>query len=122
MLLAAGRAMFGAGLLFAPKKAAHGWIGAAVDEPAPQMLVRAVGVRDLVIGAGGVLAIARGQTARGWIEAGAVADVADFAITVAYWGKLPKQGALMTMALTAVAGFAGVRLAPRVDGERAEAA
>ena len=64
-LLTAGRAAFGIGLLFYPRRVARSWLGDDVDRPTTEMLVRAVGARDLVIGAGGVVSLLRGEPAAG---------------------------------------------------------
>ncbi len=115
MLLAAGRVAFGLAFLMAPRKAAHAWIGDDVDRKPVELLVRAVGARDVVLGAGGMLAVATGQPVRPWLRAGVGADAADALTTGLYLRHLPLQGALATLALTAGATYAGVRVAARVD-------
>ena len=115
MLFAAGRVAFGAGMLLAPRKVAHGWIGDDVERPPVAVLVRAVGARDLILGGGALLALASGQPAKAWLQAGVAADLADTAITAAALGKLPRQGALATMALTLVAAYGGSRLAAKAE-------
>jgi hypothetical protein len=114
-LFAAGRIAFGAGMLFAPRKVAHGWIGDDADRASAEFLTRAVGIRDIIIGAGAMFALASGKPAQAWMRAGVAADVADSALTAAYLGKLPRQGALVTMAITISAAYAGNRLAGRVS-------
>lgn len=114
-LLSLGRALFGAGLLLAPKRAGRGWIGVQSGEPVPQLLVRTVGARDVAVGMGAVMALRRGAPARGWLEAALLADLLDAAIALVYLRKLPLTGAAGTLMLTAMAGYAGIRLAPRVD-------
>jgi hypothetical protein len=115
MTFAAGRVAFGAAMLLAPRKVAHGWIGDDVERPPVELLVRAVGARDLVLGGGALLALVSGQPAKGWLRAGVAADLADTALTGAYLGRLPRPGALGTMVLTVVAAYAGVRLAAGVE-------
>jgi hypothetical protein len=128
LLFAAGRAVFGLVLMLRPGTISRTWIGEDAEKPGPEMLVRTIGARDFILGLGGVLAIANGGRARGWLEAGVMADVADTVITIAYFGKTPKNGSLTTLALTLTAGLAGYRLATRVDrgldhgGDAAEAA
>ncbi len=115
MLLAGGRAAFGAALIIAPRRVAHGWIGEDVERPPVELLVRSIGVRDLLLGAGGLLAVASGRPVRPWVQAGVVADLADAGLTTAYFSKLPPQGAIVTLALTAVAAYAGLRISARVE-------
>lgn len=116
LLFAAGRAAFGILLLVRPKAIAPAWIGAEdADRPAPEMIVRMIGARDFVVGMGAVLAIVNGGRARGWLEAGVMADLADTVITAAYLGKTPAQGSAVTLGMATVAGAIGYRLATRVD-------
>jgi hypothetical protein len=115
MLFAAGRVAFGAGMLLAPRRVAHGWIGDDIERPPVALLVRAVGARDIVLGSGALLALASGQPARTWLQAGLAADLADTAITAAALRSLPRQGALATMALTIGAAAVGSRLSARLE-------
>ncbi len=114
MLLAVGRAAFGIGLLFYPRRVARGWIGDEIERPTSEMLVRAAGARELAIGAGGLVALLRGEPAHTWLTAGAVADAADFVLTAANFNKLPHPGRVGTMALTGIAAIIGLRLAPKL--------
>src|SRR5215217_6932241 len=63
--LALNRISFGAGLILAPRLYARTWIGAAgaADDRA-KLLARALGARDLVLGAGGLMALRDGDTPR----------------------------------------------------------
>ena len=115
VLLAGGRAAFGAALIVAPRRIAPGWIGDDIERPPVELLLRSIGARDLVLGAGGLLAAASGQSLRPWLRAGAAADGADALLTIAYFSKLPRQGALGTLSLTAVAAYAGLRVSARVE-------
>jgi hypothetical protein len=115
MLIAAGRVAFGAALMLAPRRVAHGWIGDDVDRAPVELLVRSVGARDLVVGAGAIVAAASGQPVRPWLRAGAIADAADALLTAAYFSKLPRQGAMGTLALTAAAAYAGLRVSRRIE-------
>ena len=117
LLMALGRTAFGATLLLRPKLISRAWLGEDAERPAADMLMRVGGARDLAIGLGAVLAIMQGQKARGWIEAGVLADAADTAITLAYLGKLPTQGALTTLAMTIPAVLLGWRTARQVDAD-----
>jgi hypothetical protein len=111
MLFAAGRVAFGAGMILAPRRVAHAWIGDDADRPPVELLVRAVGARDIVIGAGAIAALAGNQPAKTWLRAGVAADLADAAITARYFSKLPRQGAIATIALAIVVAYTGNRVA-----------
>lgn len=98
-IIAAGRVLIGSALLVAPQKAAKGWLGDTADDPATQAAVRAIGARDVALGLGVFLAIRRGKSPRGWVEAGIVADATDAIATLIAWEHLPKMGRLATVAM-----------------------
>ncbi len=77
-----GRVGVGAALLAKPDSAAYGWIGGEADGRGAQVLVRALGVRDLVIGAGIAAKAADAKALRPWLLAGVAADAVDFAATL----------------------------------------
>lgn len=106
-LIAAGRVLIGAALMLAPRHAARGWLGDAADDPATQVAVRAFGARDLGLGLGVLLALRRGRSPRGWVEAGILADATDAAATLAAWRHLPHTGRAMTLAVASSATAAG---------------
>lgn len=116
MLMSLGRAAFGLTLLLHPKTVSRPWLGEdAAQLPTSDLLVRMVGARDLAVGLGGALATARGQRARGWVEAGVLCDVADSVVTAALGPRLPRAGVLMTLAVTIPATAMGVRIARECD-------
>ena len=108
--LAGARVLFGVGFLVAPQETIGGWIG---KKPArtegAQLLTRAVGIRDLAVGLGGVAALATGSpSARGWLAAGALCDVGDSAATAAAT-RLPdrtRQGIAAFAAASALVNLA----------------
>ena len=106
--LSMGRAVVGCALLAAPAKAAA-WIGPEAALPAPQVMTRAMGGRDLAL-ALGTLAAVRGDGVRVWLAACALADAADFAATAVAGKALPPAGRAGTMALAAGATVAGLAL------------
>ena len=105
-LLATGRVGLGI-LLFVRPRAARSWIGDVVDEPGGRVAVRALAARDLVIGAGVLRAIDRGESLRPWLVSSAAADLADTVATLGALRRLPR-GAIGVIALAA--GSAGVSL------------
>src|SRR4051812_49990914 len=83
--LALNRISFGAGLILAPRLYGRTWIGSeGADDDRAKVLARALGARDLALGAGGLLALRDGDTerARRWFAAQAVSDAVDFIATV----------------------------------------
>ena len=60
--------------------------------PAPQLLSRAVGARDLTLGAGGLQAAIRGDgSAQQWLAAAAVCDAVDFGATYTAGRGIPRS-------------------------------
>jgi hypothetical protein len=114
---ARGRMAFGAAFLAAPGLAARGWVGDDATRPGTRVISRAMGARDLALGLGTVIAIDRGAPVRGWLEASALSDAADFLATLAGGRALPPAGRAAVLVLAA--GSAGVTawLARAVDSE-----
>lgn len=95
-----GRAVIGAALVAAPAVAARGWVG---DDggPAVRVIGRALGIRDLALGAGLLQALDSGAPVRPWIAAAAAADAIDAAATLLNWRDLPPVGRALILALAA---------------------
>jgi hypothetical protein len=89
-------ALAGPGVPLAP------WVGDASRAPAPRLLARALGGRDLALGLGALIALGGGGPVRGWLEAAALADAVDALVTL---------GALGPSAGTARRGRLGVLVA-----------
>ena len=84
--LALNRISFGLGLMLTPGLYARTWVGSdAAGEDATRLLARALGARDLALGAGGLLALREGdaERARRWFAAQGITDAVDFLATVA---------------------------------------
>jgi hypothetical protein len=101
--LAAGRVLAGAAMLLKPEEVARGWIGRrAASYGGTQAITRALGARDLSLGAGALAALMSGKDARDWVIAGAFADTADFAAT-AVAEDIPVTGRVLVFGLAAAA-------------------
>jgi len=120
-LIAAGRIAIGVGLLLAPRLVTRPWIGADAGRPGAKVLARAMGARDVVIGAIALHTLSNPQVAPRWQKAGAAVDAVDLAATLAARRELPRGGValVVTMAtfgvsgqLWAAAGLAARGLAP----------
>ena len=91
--LAANRVLFGVGYLVAPERVGAGWIGRAARKDATKVFTRALGARDLALGAGALGALVRGdESARLWLAAHAVSDAVDLGATLAAREALPESG------------------------------
>ena len=87
--MSALRCAVGAGLLIKPSLATNG-------DPDRAILVRTIGIRDLVAGAGALAAL-RGDlpAARLWVQSGLVSDVADVFLALGSYRQLGVHGTLL---------------------------
>ena len=89
-----GWARIGLGVtaVVAPRVPLVPWVGDRESRrPAAKLLARALGARDIALGLGPVLALRHGTPARGWVEAGGLADAGDLLGTVVAWRSLPRR-------------------------------
>ncbi len=106
--IAAGRVLYGLGCMAAPRLI----MGPAGKRAEGQMvwMARAFGVRDVVLGAGTLMALSDGDlaTARRWVGVSAAADGLDVANAVLFRKELDKVGvaASLSLAVPATAGGA----------------
>ncbi len=113
---ATARSLFGAGLLAAPGKVGAGWIGDDVQRPAVKLVVRALGARDVALGAGALAARDSPDRLAAWLAAGAVCDLADIGITLATPADaLPANARWGTVALAGVSALLGAALYRALD-------
>lgn len=94
-----GRAVVGTGLVLAPGLAGRVWLGADASTDAAKVASRALGIRDLALGAGLVMALDKREPIRAWVAGAAAADAVDAAATLIAWRKLPRAGRLMVLAM-----------------------
>jgi hypothetical protein len=104
--VAVGRIAVGAALTLVPSVAGRSWFGAAARDPATRVALRAMGIRDLALGAGALQALATGGAARPWVLLGGVSDAVDATATVLAIRRLPLRNALALIGIAA--GSAGV--------------
>ena len=85
-LLAAGRVGAGAALTVAPATVGRPWLGAAAESPGGSVAVRALGIRDLALGALTVASLSgrlgSPATAATLVAASAVCDLVDGAASL----------------------------------------
>ncbi len=115
MLIAGGRVAFGIALLARPAAIGRTWIGPDAESPGGRAAVRAVGVRDLILGLGALVAAGRAAPVRGWVEAGAAADIGDVLITLSDFGDMPPLGRWVTLVMAGGSALASLRIAGAVD-------
>jgi hypothetical protein len=91
-------------------------LGRGVNRPADKLLARSLGIRDVALGIGAILAMDRGAPSRGWLEAGGLSDAGDLLATLAAFRSLPRFGRWTMLVATGGAVAAAGVLAPSVDG------
>src|SRR4051812_36034213 len=98
-VIAGGRVAYGVGCMFAPKAI----MGMTGDTAAPGPLVwmvRAFGVRDIVLGAGTFKALAGGEpSAKAWVQFSAAADTIDLGNALVFGKELDKTGEAAALGL-----------------------
>ena len=86
-------------------------VGAAADEVSVRVFGRALGARDIALGAGALVALRRQATEPGmaftWVAAGALSDALDVAASLASWGGLPRTTRWLVVASAGGAALAG---------------
>ncbi len=109
--IAVGRMALGAGYCLAPGLALRLWPGQGSDaDPSARFLARSTGVRDLAIGMGTLFALRNDGPARGWMEAGMLADAGDALAVVLGARSLPRRRAVLAFAAAAGTVVVGRRL------------
>jgi hypothetical protein len=112
--LAVNRIAFGIGYLVAPERTGRGWIAGAAKDRRTQVFVRALGARDLALGAGALRAlVAANGSARAWFGAHAVADAIDLAATLAARDSLPERNVAFASAMAG--GSTAIAVAAALD-------
>jgi hypothetical protein len=114
--LALGRVALGAGLVLAPARLGRPWIGAVADRPGGQVVLRALGARDVLLGAIVLHLAGRGPAGARAVQAAAVADAADFVATLAARRELPALGSAGVLALAGAAAAAGAAVGRSLSG------
>lgn len=115
-LLSYGRIGLGVTAVLAPRLPSAPWVGdAEARRPAVRLLARSLGARDIALGLGPVLAMRHDAPARGWMEAGGLADAGDLFATLVSWRSLPRRSRHALMAIIAGSLVASRLLATAVD-------
>src|ERR671914_1949725 len=105
-LISFGRLLFGVAFITRPELMERAWIGKQARLPGAQLLARAVGARDLVLGLGGLQALPRDDgSARPWLAAAAVCDAVDFGATWTAGRTIPRQARNGVLAIAGVSAL-----------------
>lgn len=119
-LLSYARVGLGVTAFVAPRLPSVPWVGdAEARRPSVQLLARSLGARDVALGVGPVLALRHGAPARGWVEAGGLADAGDLVGTLVAWRTLPRRTRLVMVGIITASLAASRVLAAALDGAAA---
>ncbi len=109
-VIAAGRVLTGITLFVSPTRVTKHWVGA--DEgvrTGTRVLAMGLGGRDIIIGAGALMALKEGgDAAKPWLLGSALADLMDLAGVLRSAGELPSGAVAGTVAVAGGAAAAGL--------------
>jgi hypothetical protein len=111
--IALGRCAIGASLVIAPQTVGAVWLGDSTG-PGGVPLLRALGVRDLVLGLGTLDALDTEGPAQTWVAAGAAADAVDAGALILAAPATPRR-AWGVVVLAAGAAVLGSRAAAELS-------
>jgi hypothetical protein len=116
---ALNRVAMGAALIVVPGLVGRAWAGPLAADDRAKVLARALGARDLSLGAGGLLALREGDSAwaRRSLAAQAFADAVDFLAIVAAGRRLPLAARLAGGTLAATSAAVAAAYARRLPGD-----
>jgi hypothetical protein len=120
-IMAGGRVLLGAALLAVPEQASRPWLGDVSATGGGRVAVRALGIRDLLLGAITLHTLSHPQVGPRWVQACALADAVDAVATFAEREQLPTVGAWGTVALAGGSTVAGLVIAGRLKSAGASA-
>jgi hypothetical protein len=113
--IAWARIALGAVFTLIPGLALRAWPGRdRASGAGAKMLARSVGVRDLALGLGALLAVQHDAPLRGWVEAGALADAGDAVAVTLAMPKLPRVRSLLVLASAVGAAATGRTIVTRL--------
>ncbi|MGE5636142.1 MAG: hypothetical protein ACM3UV_04265, partial [Nocardioidaceae bacterium] len=81
-----------------------------------QLLARALGAREVVLGLGALGALRRGGGARPWLAGAALCDATDLSLTLLLRDRLPRAGVALVAAMAGGGAALGAAAAASLDG------
>lgn len=111
----AARVGLGAFAMFAPRTATAVWVGPNTHEPAGAVLGRALGGRDVGLGAGVLVGALGNRPLRTWVLAGGAADAVDGIATLCARSRLPRGRRDLVAFASIGSSLLAVLLGTRVD-------
>jgi hypothetical protein len=114
-LIALGRVAIGATLIAAPEAVGERWLGRAGRSRGTQVVLMAVGARDLALGLGAAWALGGGEPARAWLLAGVAVDATDLVATFRHRDAVPVPARAGVAVLAGGAAALGLWLQSELD-------
>jgi hypothetical protein len=105
----------GAAMLLAPGWMGRSWVGGDAMGPGVKAIVRALGIRDLMLGVGAYLAVEEGRSVRRWVEFGLAADAVDALATLLAARHIPKRNVARVVMVSGSAAGAQAWLLGQLD-------
>lgn len=88
---------YGLALIAAPERMAKRWLGRSAGRGPTQVPLRALGMREVVLHAGGLVALSRGAPLRPWLLGSVAGDLTDVTSTWVARSGLPKGAPAATV-------------------------
>jgi hypothetical protein len=109
------RVAYGAGLIAAPGRLGRRWLGPASATAPTQVPLRALGMREIVLHVGALLATLRGAPLRPWLIGSIAGDLGDVAATIAGRGELPDGASTATVVVGGGSALVSAALAFAIE-------
>ncbi len=110
-LVLALRIAYGAALIVRPKRTARRWLGRSASHEPTQVALRGLGMREIVLHAGGLVALGRGAPVRPWLAGSIAGDLTDVASTWVARHGLPNDAPAATVLVGGGAGLLSLVIA-----------
>lgn len=110
-----GHIAFGVGVIVAPRRLGARWLGPASATAPTQVPLRALGVREIVLHTGAIIAVLNGGPVRPWLAGSMVGDLSDIAATIAGRKQLPGGSVVFTAIVGGASALASAAVAIAVD-------
>lgn len=109
------RVAYGAGLIAAPARLARRWLGPDAQRAPAQVPLRGLGMREIVLHAGGFAAALGDRPVRPWLAASIAGDLTDIAATAAGREELPSGAAAATAVVAGASALLSAAVLAAVD-------
>jgi hypothetical protein len=116
-MAALARIGFGTAMLVLPGLVGRAWIGSSASTRGVRAIVRALGVRDAVIGIGTLVTLDDDRPVSHWLWYAAASDAVDALATMLAAGSIPKRALVSVVAMAGGGAAANIRLAQQVEAQ-----